>query len=671
MKKRLLALVLGLTLSFTAALAAPCRWVDASIVGTVTADTQVSLKDDFYQAVNKDWLSSAKLTPTEPKVSLIYDRSNEVRGQIVALLEGSALAGHEAQLVQTFYRQYVDMDARNALGMEPFRPYLQGIQNAATLSELQAALTGEYRDSTLAVWTASADLADSAHYVAYITSSSLLMEDADDYNHPTESSVRMKNALNVLLNKLLVRAGYTGEQAADMVGRAFSLDAEIASASLGRSAQKAPDYLQQVYNPMSIEELKALSPAFPIMDYLPTLPETTERVILTDKGWLSKMNELYTEDRLEDFKALMICREIKNFSSWLDQPCIDLKDECTTAINGAAYVTDIKKDAYNAVSADLPMAVGRMFADNCITPQTKAGVSEMVRKIIANYRSDLENNTWLSKETRQKAIEKLDGVLVRVAYPDDWTPYNFDGLTLKGNDEGGSLAESLRAIDRYNDAMNVKYLENGTVDRAEWKDAIVPQVNNAFYDPQTNSINILGGILGKNIYDPEQPDAFNLGRLGIIVGHELSHAFDTFGSQFDAQGNVANWWTDADRAAFNERTKKVADYYSAMEVLPGEFVDGQQDIGETVADLGGLSCAVQIGRNTPGFDFDLFFRSYAIMWRSVMTKENEEAHLHDTHAPDYLRVNVGVQQFEEFYTTYGIEAGDGMYLAPEERLSVW
>lgn len=187
-----------------------------------------------------------------------------------------------------------------------------------------------------------------------------------------------------------------------------------------------------------------------------------------------------------------------------------------------------------------------------------------------------------------------------------------------------------------------------------------------------NSINVPAAILGGVFYDPEASEAEQMGSLGMIIGHEITHGFDSNGSQYDKDGNLSNWWTEEDRTAFNERTQKVADYFSQFEVVNGAKVNGQMTIGETVADLGGISCMMEIAGGIENFDYAAFFKSYAHLWRTQTLAQIEELILQsDVHPPGYLRTNAIVQQFQEFYDAFGVKEGDGMYLAPEERLSVW
>lgn len=670
--KKLLTLTLVLLMAVSSALAAPAQWVNSDILGTVTADTQVNLKDDFHMAMNKDWLANAKLTPTQMQVSSFTNRADELKTQITQLLTGEPQESHEGQLAQLFYQQFADMEHRNAIGMEPVIALVQAIAQINSLEELTAWQKRTDRfDSGLVDWTLSADFKDSEHYVAQVAGATLMLSDADEYKSITASGQRKKDALTTLLMALLARCGYEQADAEALIEKAFAIETEIASGSLGSSDSKKEDFLTRIYNPVPMEELRALSPVFPIDEVLLGMPENTQRVNLTDVDWLQKINELYTMEHLEELKALLICTTLCNSVDLLDQKCVDLSDAANSAMYGLDYHTDILENAYTVTSSLLSMAVGKMYVDNYVDEHTREDVKGIIEKAIDVYRVRLSGEEWLSESTRQKAIEKLDTLTIRVVAPEDWSLYNYDTLTFKTYEEGGSLLSNLMALRDYNRQKTAKKLEDGVINHDEWDSSMAPQTVNAFYSPLDNSINILAGILGDAFYDPSQSDAYNMGRIGTVIGHEISHAFDPTGSQFDAQGNMNDWWTAEDHTAFSERTQAVKDYYASMEVLPGQFVDGQLTIGETVADLGGMTCMLEIAKNMPDFDYETFFTSYADVWKSARPAEVEELLLKDVHAPAYLRTNVTLQQQAEFYTTFDIQPEDGMYVAPEKRLSVW
>lgn len=645
-------------------------WLNPDIIGSVTADTPTDPTDNFHLHVNKDWLISAVIKETARNVTPFSQRDDEVKAQIKQLMTDETLTGHEAEIVQTMYQMYTDMEARNALGMEPVLPYLKEIEAIDSMEALDAFLVANeaFAEGYFGV-SNMADIMDNASKAVYVGVGNFLLGDADEYKELTAVGQRKKEGLTTLLTALLERCGYSAAESAHILEETFRIEMELGKATMGSEAQMQPNFIQMIYNPKTLEELKAIAPNLPIGEMLQKYTNKgVDRFILMEPEGFKKLSDLYIQDNLEAFKAALIVQTLGAVGNYLDQICIDLGDEYNSFVNGRTMRSDVEEDALSFCSANFDMAIGRMYADAFVSPEIKEQVTQIVHDVVAVYKGRLEKIDWLSAETRQKAIEKLDAMRIRVAYPDDWSLYDYDGLALLNREEGGTLVDNVVRMILY--GRNKAYEEFfEPVNKEKWTTS--PQTVNAFYNFMDNSINMPAGILGGVFYREGGSYEEMLGGVGVIIGHEITHGFDTMGSQYDADGNYNNWWTDEDRAAFDARTQKVNDYFSAIEVLPGEYVNGLLTIGETVADLGGMSCMLEIAKSREGFDYAAFFSAYAQVWAIQQPVEVEQIHLQDAHPPYYLRTNVTVQQFEEFYETFGVEEGDGMYLAPEHRLNVW
>ena len=649
-------------------------WMLSNLTGSVTAETQVDKKDDFYTAVNKDWLASAKIPAGYVQTAPPIDRVQEVKEQMKALMTDQTQTSHEAELVQTLYSQYMDMETRNELGMEPLRQCIDEIQALETIDEVRRYIGAfeQYWVNMSAV-AKIPDAKDSSIYLVYVAPSAFSLDDADEYRSMTSVGERKKSADENMIIELLVHAGMTQEEAKEINDRFFALETKIAEASMGISAQQEPDYLERIYNPMTVEEIMEISPNYPLINMLQTyLDAGVERFNIMEPEWLKRMNELFVEENVEDIKACLIRNTAMEMSLFLDQTSMELSNERYNAIYGLETELIIEKWAYDNCASEnslLGMAAGKMYVDAYVSEKTKTEVTDIAQEVIAVYKRRLENNEWLTEETRKNAIEKLDNIELQIAYPDDWSLYDFSGLEFKSTEEGGSLIENYKAMYSYSVKMDAGQAIL-PVDREQW--IIPPQTVNAFYYMSGNSITILAGYLGGELYDPEAPIEKKLATIGCTIGHEISHGFDNNGSNYDKDGNQVNWWTQEDKASFEERVSEVSAYFSQFETLPDLYVNGELVRGEAVADLGGMSCMLEIANGIEDFDYEMFFETYAKDWRQLCTKEYlEDKVLTDGHPLSYLRVNAIVQQFEEFYDTYGIKEGDGMYLAPEKRLAVW
>ena len=302
-----------------------------------------------------------------------------------------------------------------------------------------------------------------------------------------------------------------------------------------------------------------------------------------------------------------------------------------------------------------------------MTDETKTEVTAITREIMDEYRVMLSEETFLTEETRKEAINKLDNLTLRIAKPDKWE--DDSELDFAGSDEGGNLISAQDEVGAY----WVKRMQsriNQKVDRELWTSRI--QQVNAFYDPSQNSITLCGGILGGTLYNSNMSREELFANVGDTIAHEISHAFDTTGCQFDEKGNLRNWWTQQDQAAFAERADRLAAYYDNIEPFMDVYCVGNQIEGEAIADLVAMKILLRIANDDKSFDYDKFFRAFSETWRTITTIQSDYYALsQDTHPLPYLRVNCVVQQFEEFYETYGVKKGDGMYLAPKDRLEVW
>jgi len=645
-------------------------WINSDIAGNVTAETVASEKDDFHVAVNKDWLAEDNLGSTL-QVSAFTERNEEVMAQMMALIGDETQTSHEAKLVQKFYNDFIDMDARNARGMEPVMPMIERIEAIETLDDLTAYMAEDedrLASPPLSV-EVGADWKDSTQNTVFVSSPSFSLADAGEYESMTEVGKRTKAATEVLFKKLLARVGYTDEEAAAAVEDLFAIEEKIAAVSMSEAESQQEGARESMYNPVTSEELAELSPNFPILAFLKNYTDAgVDRFILQEPEWLSGMNEIYTEENIEGFKAWLLYNTLNAAASLLDQECMDIMLEYNgSKMAGGTVEVPLEQMAYATCSTALNMAMGKMYVENYVTPETKQEIEEMVDEVVGVYRTRLQNNDWLGDETKQKAIEKLDSLKTRVAYPDDWSLYDYSDLDFP---EDGGIFDDMLALRHKGNTQNTKKATS-PADANIWSKA--PQDVGAYYRTNDNSINIPAGILGGAFYDPQSSVEEQMGGIGMVIGHEITHAFDSnMGSQFDKDGNLANWWTEEDHAAFKERTDKVAAYFDSIETLPGVYVDGNRTIGETVADLGGMSCMLEIAKGMEDFDYEAFFSSFAKVWKTKEAQEMAEYLLQtDVHAPGYVRTNATVQQYQEFYDAFGVVEGDGMYLAPEERLAVW
>lgn len=647
-------------------------WVNSDLVGTVSADAKIRPQDDFAASINGEWIASAKIPAGRSSISSFSELGDELDAQMKSLLTDGSLTSHEAQLVQSLYSVVTDWDTRNALGVEPVAPYMSAIERITSLDEMTDFLTGDAMDLGLSLFSVStsADLDVPTEYTVGIDSTSLCLGDADEYNNGMTDLGQLYYMLyHDTAVYLLSRLGYTEDEAEDVMEGCLTFEALCAAHELPRSAQYEADFYERINNAYDRAGLEKLAGAFPLLEMLDAYGYgASAKYLLPEPDWLGAMGGIYTEKNLEEMKDYLKVRLAVGSCAVLDREAYDRYVEISNAVNGITGTEDDETAAYNVVAALLEGPMNNLYIEKFCSEKTRKDISEIINEVIAHYRVMLGEEDWLSDEMRAGAVEKLDSMTVRAAYPDKLDDYS--ALELSGAADGGTYLDAVIAVNRFAREDDLRHV-NAKVDPEEWGMA-VNQVN-AFYDPQDNSINIINGILGGVFYNENASREENLGGIGVVIGHEISHAFDTSGSQFDKDGALKNWWTDADRAAFNDRAAKLIAYYDG--IVPYEGADnysGAQVQTEAIADMGGLKCMLAIAADDPDFDYDLFFRSFAAIWRKQGTREAElQLAKTDPHPLSYLRVNVTLQQFEKFHDTYDIQPGDGMYLAPEERIAVW
>lgn len=330
----------------------------------------------------------------------------------------------------------------------------------------------------------------------------------------------------------------------------------------------------------------------------------------------------------------------------------------------------MNEEAAEVIAEVLPDYVGQIYAERYCSDEIISDVTNMVHDIIGVYRERISNLSWMSEVTKQKAIRKLNTMRIKVGAPDySKVKPSADRADLRSRDEGGSYYQNRIEIAKA-ERMESAWLSKETVDREEW--ITTPQTVNAFYMPSFNSVNFPAAFLQAPIYDPEASYEENLGGIGTVIGHEVTHAFDSGGAQYDENGNIADWWTQEDKEAFGRLCGEVTDYFDGVEAAPGITVDGELTLTENIADLGALACVTSLGEKKKDFDFKKMFESYAELWSSVASRGRLQDMVYsDIHSPAKVRVDRVLQSSRKFYEVYGIDKKDGMYVSEEKRVEIW
>jgi predicted metalloendopeptidase len=429
------------------------------------------------------------------------------------------------------------------------------------------------------------------------------------------------------------------------------------------------------YNPRPVSDLIAANPGFDWPAFLEMLgiPEQ-ETVVVTQLAYLDAVDEIVAATDLETLKDYLKLQVLRGAAPGLSEGMGEIVFAFYgTTLNGVEEQAPLAERALEAVNGSLGFALGQLYVDEYFPPEAKAEIEELVKGVIAATRARIEALAWMSPQTKETALEKLDAMRVKVGYPGKWQTY--EGVTIEESLAqtllSASLAESKRTLARIGEP----------VDREEW--GMLPQTVNAYYSPTNNEIVFPAAILQPPFFDYQADPAFNYGGIGATIGHEITHAFDQSGSQFDAEGNFANWWSEDDLAKFEALTAEVAAQYDEVEALPGLNVDGALTIGENIADMGGLQIAYDAlqaalaDEDDPGpieglTQAQRFFIAYAFSWAEEAREEALRTQLlTDEHAPAEVRAEQPARNMDEFFAAFAIEPGEPMYLPSEERIVIW
>ena len=655
-------------------------WLASNIDGVVTADTPAELKDDFYLYVNKPEL--AKELPPDRMVSgTLGDLDKDVVKDIENMFLQGRPSGKDARAAYDLMQLFLDWDNRNKRGVEPLSGILEKIEAIRTVDDLSdyfLEVPAWTRSAYLWTWLVSGDVEDPDRMCLTILdtgsqvsldSPMLFLNESSMYSDPAAKSSDLWTVKSELIRNIMVeRLGYTEKQAQNTMDRCFDFETMLAADVIPGRVRKIEIAMNMEFEDYTKEQLRIAQGPVPILEELEQngVPDQ-EKYYVQYPGMLRSLAALYTEENLPLIKDYLIAHEILGTVGCLDQEVLDMAIDSNMRLQHSQERPTYENGFASSVNNLLPWPTARLYAETYLTEEDKIAVRDMVETIRESFRKILQEAGFLAESTRANAIRKLDSMEVLVSYPDDWGMYDCSDLEINGPDKGGSLYEAYTSIRKYNLENKVRKLSQGK-NRSEW--VVAPQFPNCFYIPDNNSIIISGSFL-KALYRKDVPFETNMGMIGFVIAHEISHLFDNNGAQFNENGNVVDWWTDEDKAEFNRRVDRLVGYFKAIHPWEGADLPASILPAEACADMAGMKCILRIAAQRQDFDYDLFFRSFAGLWLDKVDDSYADLLILDSHPMDYLRVNCTLQQFDEFLDFYGITEGDGMYLASSDRVAIW
>ena len=671
MKKRKKIILSSITGALALALAGGGFWAYKTFVPQETPiDKNATIASNFYQAVNKEWLLKAKIPVDSPSIDSFYTLDEDVKGKlkkdIKNLGEGketSDITGMSEFI--TFYKAASDYKQREKDGLEPLKPYLKEIEDIKDLNDL-ANKSASLTDKGIPLpfgYDVGTNAENTSQKQIQLTPPSILLPDVSIYKDES-SKKQYLTPIETATQKALEMLGYSEKNSKRIVKEALEFDEIIAKYSLSNEEMSES---KNLVHPKTAEEINAYSGSFKLYDVIKgIMGRDLETINVPNTKYFENYSKVVNQDNFSKIKSWMLVQEAMAASNSLTEDYRLNFQSISIAIMGTQKPISKEDTVYemsvNLFSDVMSVYYGRKYFGE----EAKTDVTGMIDKIKNVYRGRLQQNDWLTEETRNKAIEKLDKMKVFVGYQEDVDP----GTKELHLDPNKSFFELSEDIAQFGKRYTIDHFDE-PIDKNKWSGSAFDI--NAYYNPESNSINFPAGILQAPFYDKNQSTEKNYGGIGVVIGHEITHAFDSNGADYDENGDMHNWWTKADSKAFDKRIKAFEDQWNGLEIY-GTKVNGKLTVTENVADAGGLSSTLQVLKtDMTKPNLKDYFENYANIWKQKASLQyNKYTMVQDVHAPNELRVNQQLKNLPEFYEAYPqIKEGDAMYLAPSKRISLW
>lgn len=636
-------------------------------------DRSVNPGDDFYTYANGTWMEETELPAGYPNFGSFdeaSDRSNQILVEILFELDPDD--DTDGGKARTLFDMMVDTETRDDQGTEPIADLLDDIM---AISSIEDGLVFQQGADTLQLLGLFAPYAapspdDATEAVAWLYGPQLSLPSADYYLNDSSESEDLREAWVDATTNLLRELGYSRREASEAAELVLQFETELARI-------KTPDAVLQndqsvSATPYTLDELTDMLPGFDWQAFVEEtdLPDDVDALYVRDIEYLQNLAEVLDEADPLIMQYLFATQLAWAVADYLTTDMFEIADEFTSLLSGVDSEPDVLSSAFFATLTSFPDVFGQEYVDRAFSPEAKAEIEALVDHLIEAFRLRIENNEWMSEETKAKAIEKLDLMTVLVGYPDEWTSY--ENVII-----GDSVYETMQNIYTLTNSRTLGEV-GGPIDRSEWPMSAFEV--NAAYIPTQNAIVFPAGVLQSPFFDSNADLAFNYGGIGAVIGHEITHAFDISGSQFDGYGNLVEWWTPEDYDAFSELNARVIAQYEEIEVLPDLFVDGELTITENVADMGGVQVAYDglvmalddAGTSITASDQQRFFVAWAQVWRNISTPQFTRLLVTtDEHAPGEVRSVQPLRNMDQFFDTFDITRTDDEYLAPDDRVVIW
>ncbi len=644
-------------------------------IDTSNFDTAVRPQDDLFRHVNGTWLEKFEIPADKSNYSSFTKLSEKAKDDVKIIIEDAAKQnaekGSDAQKVGDLYKSFMDTDKIEALGTQPLMPEfakIDAIENIDDLSEYLA-YAQMISNSPFGLFV-YADPRDPETYITQMSQGGLGLPSRETYIEDNEKSAEIREAYIEHMIKMFELVGM--ENPAAKADSIMKFETELAQKQWAKEKLRDP---VARYNKKSMQELKALMPNMNWDAWKKVaMLDSMEQAIIGQPDYFTAVDGMLESVSLDDWKAYFKWHLITNSAQFLSQ---DLAQEnfrfYQGVLSGVEQQEPRWKRGVGVINGVLGEVVGKIYVEKHFKPEAKARMTELVENLRKAYGEGIKNLEWMGEDTKKQALDKLAKFDPKIGYPDKWKDYS--ELEIDANDLAGNMLRATMVTVKQN-----REKLGQPIDKTQW--FMTPQTVNAYYNPVMNEIVFPAAILQPPFFNLEADDAVNYGGIGAVIGHEMGHGFDDSGSQFDGDGKLRNWWTDADRAEFEKRADKLVAQYNNFTVLDDVHVNGQFTLGENIGDLGGLTIAYKAyqlskeGKEAPVIDGITGDQRVFYGWAQVWARKYRDAELRkriktDSHSPAEFRANGTVMNMVEFHEAFGVKPTDKMYKAPEERVKIW
>ena len=626
----------------------------------------VRIQDDLFEAVNAEWLAKTEIPSDRPRIAAFDELviSNEQ-----TLMHDFATIHEFDEPVMTefakFYKKAGDFIERFEFGTEPVKPELEKISAILDFETLTSKFADLILNSQVPVpfgLSVDTDMKDAVHYAMTFSGAGLILPDTTYYadEHPRKAELLDFYRTNTV--EILREFGFSAEAAQQQVENTVKFDAILAQ--YVNTSEEWAKYAE-LYNPVVISDFTSHIKSVPFAQIIEALiGKLPEKIVVYEKRFYENFDQIVNVANFELIKSWMLVKLLRGSTQYLSDDMRILGSDFSRKLSGTSEARSQEKHAFDLATGQFSQAVGLYYGHKYFGEAAKADVQRMTSEMIKVYQERLDKNTWLSRATIDKAIKKLDAMTVFIGFPDK-LPEIYQQFTVSHDSLYSNIA-------RFDVARSHKHYDkfNEDVDKTEWH--MPAHMVNAYFSPDSNTIVFPAAILQKPFYSAtEQTPSQNYGGIGAVIAHEISHAFDNNGALFDEFGNMNNWWTDEDFKAFEAKQELMIAEFDGLEIAGGK-VNGKLVVSENIADAGGLTAAMTAALREPDADLKAFFTQWGEIWRLKASEEYQQMLLSmDVHAPGKLRANVQASNLDEFFETFDIKSGDGMWREPSDRVKIW